>query len=152
MPKAATSHAPHAFNKHSTLNTRGCGGGKDERWHYDRDIRYKVEQSPGPGSYEFNKTFTKLPDKMNGLGRVKRFHDRSIDYSVEKDFISKETPGPGNYEYSEGFANRNFRSGKMNPIPRVAKFKGGEAQVGKCDEQRIKTKPKAPNATFGSAK
>ena len=93
-----------------------------------------------------------MPDKMNGLGKVRRFQDRSIDYSVEKDFISKDTPGPGLYEYNEGFAHKTFKSGKFNPVPRSIKFKGGDAQVGRCDEQRIRVKPKAPSATFGSAK
>lgn len=96
-PKGATDKAPHAFDKRTTLSTTGCGGSKDERWHYDRDVRLKVEQSPGPGNYEFRHSFQPAPYKQNGMGRIKRFQEKSVDYCLEKDFISKETPGPGQY-------------------------------------------------------
>lgn len=60
-------------------------------------------RGPGPGTYNAATSIQRYNNKLNGLGRVRRFEERSIDASVEKDFIAKDTPGPGSYEFSSSF-------------------------------------------------
>ena len=41
--------------------------------------------------------------------------------------------------------------GKMNPIPRSFKKRGGEIMIGESDKQMLRLKYRAPTTTFGSA-
>ena len=134
MPKGATDKVPHAFNSKTTLSKFGCGIAKDFRFHYSRDERKIEKKSPGPGRYEARSSFQKLGNRMNGLGRVRRFEERSIDKAVAKDFRSKETPGPGEYGFNSDFkAKKAF--GKINPPGRSRKPGSGLDQVGDYDKQ-----------------
>jgi hypothetical protein len=80
---------------------------KDDRFHYEKKKMVIFQQSPGPGAYESKTAFVNSGQKPNGLGKITRFQEKSIDYSVEKDFISKDTPGPGMYQF-----NDHFKKGK----------------------------------------
>lgn len=152
-PKLATDKAPHTFEKKTTLSTIGCGIPHDERWHYGRETKSLEKRAPGPGTYESRTIFTRQQQRMYGLGRIKRFEEKSIDAAVAKDFRMKETPGPGEYSFDNGWKqNQKFKMGKMSPPSQSKKFRGGVVQYGDYHAQQIKAKRKAANATFGSAK
>lgn len=84
------------------------------------------QKSPGPGTYEWKPAFVKYNEKQNGLGKIKRFEEKSIDYSVQKDFLCKETPGPGQYNFNDHFTKGKYSLGKINPPERERQFKGSE--------------------------
>jgi hypothetical protein len=151
VPKGATDKAPHAFEMRSTLSKFGCGIARDHRFHYSRDEAKIEKRSPGPGTYEAKGTFKRLGQRMNGLGKIRRFEEKSIDKAVAKDFRCRETPGPGEYGFSSDF-NKGKAYGKINPPGKSRKPESGVDQVGDYDQQRIKVKPKAPQFSFGSAK
>ena len=61
---------------------------------------------------------------MNGLGKIKRFEEKSVDKNICKDFISIGTPGPGTYEYKNDFKKGVSRLGKFNPPQKEKKVQG----------------------------
>jgi len=74
------------------------------------------------------------------LGKIKRFNEKSIDYCLEKDFLSKETPGPGQYNYKDNFLKGKYNLGKINPPSKEWVQVSTDIMVGNSDIQRLKIK------------
>ena len=125
LPSKATSKAPHSFEVKSTLSKFGCGIARDYRFKYERDDLRRSVKAPGPGNYEVVQLFKRHQEKINGMGRIKRFEEKSVDKNICKSFLSMGTPGPGQYEYKNNFKSGTTLMGKINPPQKKIKFIGG---------------------------